>query len=461
MPLTDLRTVPAPLAPVGELLGVLDDALVAGFGRLSSAHLEGLAALARSFHGTPLADALQAAVAGLGRAEFLDRHFAVLAAARGAALGAVHDALVAQASAALARPAPALADLPAAPAQAAPPRVAVLLESVRQWLMELAIAGLANLEIGALLPFQATLDAIMGEPSLVRHAALLSGFLGELLTVFPAHAPPEVPRQRWADLWSRAMLLALAPLPPTAARSVSGELRVFATDLRQHDNLANLVVYGALHEPGKPPQLVRAAVSAFKVDVLQGDDLGGLLGDLAGNLLAAIAGAQALRLDGVPLLATGDLVWNDARASVQGKFKPLDEAAAVLAAAPAQRPCLAPADRHPALIEELVHLPGDAYTFDPKHPTALALAGRPFPLAGERVPSGDDLRVDDLAGSKALVALLRFDAGQWSLQPVAVDKGKPLPRMAGTGLAAARGKKRGSNLETLQERAGKLLRKKS
>src|SRR5690606_29626446 len=168
------------------------------------------------------------------------------------------------------RPRPELEAIAATPGQAAPPRAAVLLESVRQWLMELAIAGLANLEVEALLPFQATLDAIMAEPALVRHAALLSGFLAELLTVFPARGKPEVPRLRWVDLWMRSMVLSLAPPAPPSTREVTGELRVFATDLRQHDHVASLVAYGALHEPGQPPRLVRTSVSAFKVDVLQG-----------------------------------------------------------------------------------------------------------------------------------------------------------------------------------------------
>ena len=55
MALVDLRTVPENLAPAAELLGRLDDAFETGFGRLSSANLEALTSLARSFAGTPLA----------------------------------------------------------------------------------------------------------------------------------------------------------------------------------------------------------------------------------------------------------------------------------------------------------------------------------------------------------------------------------------------------------------------
>lgn len=456
MPLIDLRSVPESVAPTMELVSRLDEAFESGFGRLTGGQLEALGSLARCFQGTPLHAALAEAVAGLSRSEFLDRHFAALAAARSAAYGAVHDALVAQASAALGRARAELEVIAPGPVQAAPPKVAVLLESVRQWLMELAIAGFANLEVGSLLPFQATLDAIMGEPALVRHAALLSGFLGELLTVFPAHGTPEVPRLRWTDLWARAMVLSLAPPEPIAARAVSGELRPFASDLRQHDNLACLVVYAALHEPGKPARAVRTSLSAFKVDVLQGEDLGPLLAEVGAKLLAALAGGQGLKLAGVPLLATGDLVWDDAKATLlPAKVKPAEEAAAALGGG---RPCLAPADRHPALLEELVHLAGDGYAFS-KDGRALTIGGKTFPLAIERWPVSEDLTAANLAGSKAMVGLLRFDGGEWSLQPVMIDTAKGA-RMIGTGLAAAK-KAKDSNLATLKERASKLLRKKS
>lgn len=462
MAIVDLRTAPENFAPAAELLGRLDEAFETGFGRLSSANLEALASLVRSFQGAPLAGELEAAIAGLGRSEFLDRHFAALAAARSAVLGAMYDALLVQASAALERPRPELEKIAAGPAQAPPPKVAVLLESARHWLMELAIAGFANLEVGALLPFQATLDAIMAEPSLVRHAALLSGFLGELLTVFPAHGKPEIPRQRWADLWSRAMVLSLAPPVAAPTRAVHGEMKIIATDLRQHDNVAQLVAFGVLVESGKPPRIVRTGVAAFKVDVLQGDDLGGLFGEIGGKLLGAIAGGQALKIDGMALTPAGDLVWQEAKAALlPAKLKLAEEAAANLAKAPALRPTHEPADRHPALIEELVWLPGGSYALAGKDGRALTVGGQAFPLASERVPAFADFNLGDLAGSKGMVAALRFDAGQWSLQPLMIEAAKPPTRMVGTSLAAGRGKAKGGNLETLKERAGKLLRKKS
>src|SRR5262249_46356154 len=222
---------------------------------------------------------------------------------------------------------------------------------------EVALAGFANLGTDVLLPFQATLEPIQGEPRLARHGALLGGFLDELLSVFPASGTPEVPLFRWADLWSRAMVLAADVPAPVPARPVSGALRLFAADLRQHATFASLTSFGVLREAGdKPARIVRAAVSAYKVDVIQGDELAPLLGEVGSNLLKALGNGLELSLKDVPLSATNDLFWDDSKASVGAKFAIMEEATKSLSPAPAERPCLDPADRHPALIEELVYL---------------------------------------------------------------------------------------------------------
>ncbi len=451
MALRDLSEIPAPVAAALAALDPCDDAFVAGLGRLSSTHLQALADLQAAFATTPLAKELADALAGLGRSEFVERNFLVLACARSAVLGAAHDALVAQACAALARPVPALEQFEATATQALPPTVGVWLESARQWLMELALAGFANLEVEHLLPFQTTLEAMSSEPALARHVALLGGLLDELLTVFPRSGEPEVPKTRWVDLWARAMVLCAAVPTPPPRKLVSGVLNIIATELRAHDHLATLVVHAVLTEASGQLRQVRVSASAFKVDVIQGAELGPLFASFAPNLIAALAERKRLTVQDQPLLATGDLVWVDSRAQCTAPSNTLAEAAADLAKVAANRPILAPADRHPTLLDELVYLSA-----------ADIKAGWPLPVDRVRMADTDDLTPTDIAGALGIVAALRFDGGQWLLQPLAVDKGKTMPRMVGTSLVAGSKKLgRASTLATLKERAGKLLRKKS
>ncbi|MCA9637476.1 MAG: hypothetical protein KC420_15725, partial [Myxococcales bacterium] len=92
---------------------------------------------------------------------------------------------------------------------------------------------------------------------------------------------------------------------------------------------------------------------------------------------------------------------------------------------------------------------------------ALTIDGANVAVAVERWPESEGLVVSDLAGSKGLVGLLRYDGGAWSIQPLTIAKGKAAPRMLASEIAAALGKKSSSSsLSTLKERAGKLLRKK-
>lgn len=458
MPLSDLAPLPEPFTHATALLARLDQAFLGGFARLGHEQLGALESLGRAFSSTPLGPSLREALAGLTRSEFLERHFLVLAAARSALQGAQHDALLAQACTALGRPRPALEALAAPAAQQPPPQLAVWLESTRHWLMELALAGFSNLGVDTLLPFQATLEAMQPEPRLARHAALLSGLLNELLSVFPTQGRPQVPLLRWADLWTRAMVLCASPPAAVPTRPVSGELRLLAADLRQHATFASLVAYGVLREKGRTtPRLVRTTLSSFKVDVIQGEELAVLFNGVGPKLLESLGASKLLTLNNMPLTPSGDLLWQDSSASPGGKYAPLEEAAAVLAQAPAERPCLEPADRHPALIEELVYLKG--YKLSGKEGAHLVLEGATLPIAYERWPETGDLGVEDLQGSTGLVGLLRFDGGSWSIQPLALARPKGA-RVLGSGLGAARGSK-GAVLSTLQERASKLLRQKA
>jgi hypothetical protein len=475
MPLADLAAPPAAVADAAALIDRLDQAFSGGFARLAEEHLGALEALQHAFAGTPLSGAVQAAVEGIGRSEFLDKHFLALAAARAALQGAQHDALIAQASAALGRPAPKLATIGAAAGQAPPPQHTVWLESARHWLMELGLAGFSNLGTDTLLPFQATLDLIESDGRLPRHATLLGGFLDEMLSVFPAQVTPAIPIFRWADLWSRAMVLSAVAPAAAPTRAVKGELRLLGADLRQHDTFASIVTFGVLREPDQKPRLVRATVSAFKVDVIQGEELGPLLCDAGVRLLDALSNGKALSIDGMALTATNDLIWQDDKAKVGAAFDVMAEAADVLGAAsstmgpqaapnpgasgaPADRPCLEPADRHPALIEELVYLTG--YDVAGKDEMTLAIGGAALPIAHDRWPDTPDLAPSDLKGSAGLVGLLRFDGGRWSLQPIAVKTKKPPIRGIGASFGGSKGKKsKMEALSTLKERASKLLRK--
>ena len=465
MGLNELQTMPEDVRHAAEVVAALDRCFLVGFGRLGPDQVEALQALRRICSGTPLERPVAAAVEALGRNEFVELHFVALAAARAAIQGAQYDALRAQAARALGRP----VDEGSGDGQAAgepsdvPGPVKVWQESTRHWLMELALAGFKQLEDQTLAPFAATLEQLQGEPLLTRLAALLTGFRQELLDAMPVAALPSVPIYRWVDLWTRAMVGSLRPPPALTGRKVSGTLRVLGVDLRHHGSFASFDAY-ALLEHDHRTRVVRLTLSSYKVDVVQGAEMWSCFRVETEPLLRALSEHVALDVRDLTLLPTGDLLW-DGTAKVGKPFPFLVEAARWLVPGAAPAPALpgvAPADRHPVQLAEPVYLEG--YQVEGGDEPQLAWDdGTRLPVAVRRLSAASELQPEHVAQSTALLGLLRFDAGQWAVQPLAVRLGGRgvNEEFTGSGAYEFVRKGKGETLATLQERASRLLRKKS
>jgi hypothetical protein len=462
MSLKALHEIPEKVSQTSEILTALDRCFLIGFGRLGPDQQAALASLARIFAGTPLEKPISASVAALAQSEFIDKHFVAVACARAALQAAQYDALRQQANAALSRPTPPTEP---APVPSAPPPTGPLdtwQESARNWLMELALAGFQQIEPQTLLPFLSTLEQLQGEPRALRLSALLTGFLNELLNALPISALPSIPLSRWVDLLTRGLLAAAAPPVTPTGRKVSGQFTFLGADLHTHGFFVSCDFYGLLEEKDAPPRTTRFTLSGYKVDVVDGADLWACLpAPVADDATSGISGHQIFQIDDMTLLPGGDLLW-DGKAKAKGaaafvklvesRFAPgaTDAACGVVTAA---------SDRHPVQLAEPVYLP--SYTVD-RVTSAIDLGDVKLPIAIRRISSGSELQLSHIETSKSLFGLLRFDGGQWEIQPLAVvtDGKKPELLFTGGAASAARGKK-SPVLAILRERASRLLRKKS
>jgi hypothetical protein len=163
-----------------------------------------------------------------------------------------------------------------------------------------------------------------------------------------------------------------------------------------------------------------------------------------------------LKVKDATLLPTGDLLW-DGSASEDGKPVDVFKVASVALAsgAPTRLPSVAPEDRHPVQLAELVLLDG------------LTGDDLPLPVAAARFAPGRGLEAENAKGAEAILGLLRFDADRWTIQPLAVRGGgkKLFTAAVGSNALEAMTKKpkkgEPDTLAILRERAGRLLRKKS
>ncbi|MGY0069424.1 hypothetical protein ACWZEH_22075 [Streptomyces sp. QTS137] len=441
-----------------------DAALVAGLLRPQPEQAAGVVGLADAVAGTPLAarvaEAADKAVAGTAGED----HFVALAAARAALLGSVHDALTARVTEVVGRP---VAEEAAPAGAGGADRAANLLTAARSWLSDLARTGWQGIDhelVGGAAP---VVSAMLPDPALRRQATLLDGFAAELAASCPGATLERIPVRRWADLWSRALLLTLpGATGAPAADTATGRLLPLGIDVQEHATAVQAQVH-AVFEPadGTAPRLVRAAASAPKPDTVVGAGLWQLLRPHL-SLLAAAGEGRSMDLDAMPVTAEGDLIWDDAHARTG---EPADAFVTARVALPtAAAPITAPLDRHPARIAVPVLLEGYEAEQDDDG-TVFLIAGHRLAIDTDRMPAAGPLTAEAVAASGACVGLLRWDAGEFHVQPLAVERTvrkKAVAVHAGAWAggtadkAGVRAEKAATGaVDALRERAGRLLRK--
>ncbi|WP_306364454.1 hypothetical protein [Nocardia sp. CC227C] len=451
-----LGETPEGIASAHEVVAGFDTALVDGFARVDERQSAALQALAGAVAGSPLAVPVAEAVARTGGGSIGQDQLTALAAARAALLGAVHDALLERLDTALGRT--RLDWVRSAVTAADPHPLAV---GCRSWLGEVAIAGWRGVDHDLISAADRTVEGLLAEPGQRRLAVLLDGLSAELSASAPIATMDVLPARRWADLWTRALLLTWRTGAATAPETVSGRLLPLGVDVHEHGTAVQAQVHAILETSGAPSRTVRVSVAAAKVDTIVGPAVWQLLGAHR-HLLTALAEHRALTLTDMPLTATGDLVWQDDRASVGDPADPFATATVQLAdalAAPAE-----PLDRDPVHIAEPVLLEG--YRIKDG---AMELDGLRLPLELDRLPASGPLTPAAVSGSFACLGLLRWDGGRWSLRPLAVRR-----KVKSTVVALHNGDwacgptdpkvakaqaKSGDAVTVLRERAGRLLRK--
>ncbi len=460
--ITTIQFLPDGIRDTLDLVSAFDACFIPGFANLNSRHQQTLQSLQRVFAHTHLGQPLGECLTAIQRHEFLEPHFIALAMARAALHGAQFDALQQQVRTALGRPPIAELELPDQVA-VLPTQLQAWLGSTRHWLIELALTGFARLDVSVLTPFMATLAQIQGEPTLTRLSVLLTGFFYELLEAAPVVDANNIPPARWVDLWVRAMVGAIGQPPPPLTEAVSGELCLFGFDIHQHDHVASLIAWGVLENDSRA-QVCRVTLTSYKVGAISGDEVW-LLFPQAALLLEAVAQRRVLLLEAMPMSLSGDLLW-DGNANLGRKIDPMNLAAHWFDSGTSHSLTpvyLAPVDRHPIQLAEPIFL--NDYTVQESEGDLRLEWGDGFalPVAMERVNSLTGMGYELLLQSSQLFGLLRFNAGYWSVQPLAVStrlaKGKTQIFLSGEGgMMVWKKPPKNNNVAILHERASRLLR---
>ncbi|MFH8757544.1 hypothetical protein [Streptomyces atroolivaceus] len=455
-----------PVEGLDEALAAVDAfdrALVAGLLRPQPAEDTGATPLADAVAGTPLAARVAEAAAKAAAGAADEDHFVALAAARTALLGSVHDALLNRVEEAAGRSRGAE---PAPPAGGQP--AANLLTAARAWLSDLARGGWQGLDHEVVSGAAEVVSAMLPDPSLRRLATLLDGFAAELAASCPGASMERFPVRRWADLWSRGMLLTVPGAAGTPVTGTAdGRLLPLGIDVQEHATAAQAQVHAVFEpEDGSAPRLVRASVSVPKPDTVVGAGIWQLLRPHM-SLLAAAGEGRSMDLTGMPVTAEGDLIWSDEHARPGTPAEAFTTARVALPTAAA--PVTAPLDRHPARIAVPVFLEGYTARTDDDGVLTFTVAGFDLIVDTDRIPAAGPLTPETVARSGACIALIRWDAGTFGVQPLAVETTvrKKVTSVHAGAWAGGTADKAGVRAEkaatdaakVLSERAGRLLRK--
>ncbi|MFJ4685508.1 hypothetical protein [Streptomyces sp. NPDC088789] len=456
-----------PIDGLDEALAAVDAfdrALCGGLLRPRPDEADALTAFAASLTGTPLATRVAEAAEKAAAGAASEDHFLTLAAARTALLGAVHDAVLLRADEITGRSRTDADTTAEATGAAAVP----VLAAARSWLGDLMRAGWQGIDHEMISGAAQVVSAMLPNPELRRLATLLDGFAAELAASCPGATLERVPARRWGDLWSRAMLLTVpGAAEPALTGTATGRLLPLGVDVHEHSTAAQAQVHAVL-EPadGSPPRLVRAAVSVPRPDTVVGAGVWQLMRPHM-SLLAAVSEGRSMQLTDMPVTAEGDLIWSDEHASAGA---PADAFATARVALPTA--AVAPTaalDRHPARIAVPVFLEGYGTAGGGEEELTFTVAGTPLGVDTDRIPTAGPLTPEAVAASKACIALLRWDAGAFRVQPLAVEatvRRKNVAVHAG-GWAGGTTDRNGVKAEkaatdsvaALRERAGRLLRK--
>ncbi|MFD3162588.1 hypothetical protein [Herpetosiphon sp. NSE202] len=435
-----------------ELIQAIDQLLLTGFTNLNHTHQTTLQRLAQVYQGTPLEAAMLSSVTDLSNGVLQPASFRLLAVARAALQTAQYDQLSQQLRAQLGRP---NLDQPL-PTSAALESTPPLLSSVQHWLSDLAVMGFARLDQAMINAFTPTLTQLQANPDYLRTAALLAGWMHELVL-----QPEQLPLFRWADLWTRAMLSTLSISVTPATQAISGTLYPLGFEWRQHSTLVSWVLYAVL-ESEAAPRMVSITQSAYKVAAIQDDQLW-LLFPEASVLFESLSTGKALELNNQQLLQGGQLLWDAAAASLGDKYDLLAVAErhfGLNAKQPIAQAQLAPEQRHPVHLAEPIVL-SNYQLAQTAEGSSLSVGEQRFKLDLDAI-NGTEIDVDVLESAQRLFGLLRFDAGEWFVRPLATSlkKGKPLFVGLENGKVFKKAPKNNA-VGILKERASRLLREKS
>lgn len=437
-----LSAIPSEVSESYQILQKFSVLLQEGLGRLSPEATKSLGTFAAAFQNTPLSSALEHAARALPAGELLPHHLVALAAGYASLQGAQYDALARQLAEAFGVQLEEGDD--ASPISL--PELQGPLHSAEQWLVELALGGLSRVENSVLESGQKMLELLEKSPEAANISRLMTGFMTELIAHMPLHAHSHPAWSRWTDLWCRTLLSLRVGVPTETPQPANGRFEPIVSEVLTHPFAATLNVHGAwIGSDNKRRQMSTLSVSTWRVDALPPAELWAMFQSNAPRLVQCAFEYltqefhEGLRMGSSLLL--GDRV------------EPLGAVDPYTVAAPNVLVKVNPLMRHPNQLLWPVALSEIKVADGIIHHDSGQIPLLP-------VPPYMGFTQDELTNAVQVTGVLIVNRQGFRLRPLlaGTKKGKKIDVLGPVLVTPKSTAKKRSALETLEERAGKLLR---
>ncbi|MBN2229974.1 MAG: hypothetical protein JW779_10350 [Candidatus Thorarchaeota archaeon] len=456
----NLPDLPGEIADIDRLLDDLDHCLLVGFSHLTDTETAIFESLQSALDGTPLSTLISGIIDSYNQNILDESFFEKLSIIRSSLQTVKYEALKDHLTKCLGRKRRAT-DFAPSPS---PGNEHAILDAVRSFLKDLAIAGFERINRDILEPFDTTLDKMLDQAELYPIAALLTGFYNELINALPINSRESVPLIRWCDLWSRVFLKLIHPRIPAEASLVDGEFFPLGSEYLHHRNLVAIRFHGLL-ETAKEKQLVQITFSSLKVDIVNLQSSQHLIPQLS-VFLQALSGSSRILLRNYNLYPTGDLEQTPASACSAGKS--FDRIGML-----SQYFCIGSSDEsitinqphpfhcHPAVLAEPVLIGSPVWTME-KEEYLIEIKGTSIPIRFKHVMPEFGTAIKSTGGLvsiESIFGILKFDSAHWFIQPLLVVSSLSNSYFAGSSMLGSQNPPKDANqIAILKERASRLLR---
>ncbi|MDH5401376.1 MAG: hypothetical protein OEZ01_05530 [Candidatus Heimdallarchaeota archaeon] len=418
-----------------------------GFSKLNSKGIETLKEINIAFSTSPLNTLISEAITGLNNNQLTSSNFDLLAIVMASIDGSAYDSLFDELNKLMENQVSLIDNAKEINYTSNTEDHENFLESIKSWLIDLAIMGFTEINMDVLESFEQVMDTLENIPELMRLNVILRGFIEEITTEIPITSQDEFPAKRWLGLWLRSYLLTMQ-LPKENVQSIKDcKLKIIGVQKYSHDYFTLYTFHGILDHEGNN-RLIQIEAKKFTINEVSNNELLDLLNSTHPELFKGLE--ENLVIQVKQGMISGNYLILEKFKTTTTSFDIYETLAVLFESKTISYNKQNPYNRHPLLLKYPVLCKIENITKD----GTSKFDWGDIPIRFDKVGTLNEKW--KLANSKGIFGFIQFDNGWW-ISPVTIlgDKNQYI------GYTYSQDRSGKNVYEVLKERSNAILRSKS